>query len=71
MIRLIQFVNVDQEAVERVEVIFYYKIDLYDSMVNQLLTCIDGVEKLNNILVIGMTNRKDLLDPAILRQGRI
>lgn len=40
-------------------------------MVNQLLTCIDGVEKLNNILVIGMTNRKDLLDPAILRQGRI
>jgi vesicle-fusing ATPase len=33
-----------------------------DQVVNQLLTNIDGVEALNNILVIGMTNRKDLLD---------
>lgn len=31
---------------------------------------IDGVETLNNILVIGMTNRKDLIDPAVLRPGR-
>jgi len=31
---------------------------------------IDGVESLNNILVIGMTNRKDLLDEAIMRPGR-
>ena len=37
---------------------------------NQLLTNIDGVEALNNIVVIGMTNRKDLLDTAILRPGR-
>ena len=32
---------------------------------------IDGVDALNNILVIGMTNRKDLLDEALLRPGRL
>lgn len=32
---------------------------------------IDGVDSLNNILVIGMTNRKDLLDEALLRPGRL
>ncbi|KAK7848034.1 vesicle-fusing atpase, partial [Quercus suber] len=37
-----------------------------DSIVNQLLTKIDGVESLNNVLLIGMTNRKDLLDEALL-----
>lgn len=42
-----------------------------DQVVNQLLTNIDGVNSLNNILVIGMTNRKDLLDDAILRPGRL
>lgn len=31
----------------------------------------DGVDSLNNILVIGMTNRKDLIDEAILRPGRL
>lgn len=31
---------------------------------------IDGVEALNNVLLVGMTNRKDLLDEAILRPGR-
>lgn len=31
---------------------------------------IDGVDALNNVLVIGMTNRKDLIDEAILRPGR-
>lgn len=41
-----------------------------DNVVNQLLSVIDGVETLNNILVIGMTNRKDLIDPAVLRPGR-
>lgn len=35
---------------------------VYDLIVNQLLTCIDGINQLNNILVIGITNRKDLLD---------
>ena len=38
---------------------------------NQLLTNLDGVEALNNIVVIGMTNRKDLLDEAVLRPGRL
>ena len=42
-----------------------------DSAVNQLLTKIDGVESLNDIIVIGMTNRKDLIDEAILRPGRL
>ncbi len=31
---------------------------------------IDGVNSLNNVLVIGMTNRKDLIDEAVLRPGR-
>ncbi|OMO76433.1 hypothetical protein CCACVL1_15673 [Corchorus capsularis] len=39
---------------------------VHDSIVNQLLTKIDGVESLNNVLLIGMTNRKDLLDEALL-----
>lgn len=42
-----------------------------DSIVNQLLSKIDGVDALNNILIIGMTNRKDMIDEAILRPGRL
>ena len=42
-----------------------------DKVVNQLLTKMDGVDQLNNILVIGMTNRKDMIDEAILRPGRM
>ena len=42
-----------------------------DQAVNQLLTKIDGVDSLNDIIVIGMTNRKDLIDEAILRPGRL
>ena len=41
-----------------------------DQVVNQLLSKIDGVEALDNILVIGMTNRLDLIDDALLRPGR-
>ncbi|KAJ0688416.1 putative vesicle-fusing ATPase [Helianthus annuus] len=41
---------------------------VHDSIVNQLLTKIDGVEALNNVLLIGMTNRKDLLDEALMRR---
>ncbi|CAB10575.1 N-ethylmaleimide-sensitive fusion protein [Plasmodium falciparum NF54] len=41
-----------------------------DSVVNQLLSKIDGVNSLNNILLIGMTNRIDLIDEALLRPGR-
>lgn len=44
---------------------------VHDTLVNQLLTKIDGVDSLNNILLIGMTNRKDLLDEALLRPGRL
>jgi vesicle-fusing ATPase len=42
-----------------------------DSLVNQLLTLIDGVDSPKNILIIGMTNRKDLIDDALLRSGRL
>ena len=42
-----------------------------DSVVNQLLSKIDGVDALNNILIIGMTNRKDMIDEAIMRPGRL
>jgi len=42
-----------------------------DSVVNQLLSKLDGVEQLNNILLIGMTNRKDMIDDALLRAGRL
>lgn len=42
-----------------------------DTVVNQLLSKIDGVNSLNNILVIGMTNRKDMIDDALLRPGRL
>lgn len=41
-----------------------------DNVVNQLLAKMDGVDQLNNILVIGMTNRRDLIDIALLRPGR-
>lgn len=41
------------------------------SIVNQLLAKIDGVDSLNNILIIGMTNRKDMIDEAVIRPGRL
>lgn len=44
---------------------------VHDTVVNQLLSKIDGVESLNNILIIGMTNRKDMIDEAVLRPGRL
>lgn len=44
---------------------------VHDTVVNQLLTKIDGVDQLNNILVIGMTNRRDMIDEALLRPGRL
>ncbi|CAO1638881.1 unnamed protein product [Sympodiomycopsis kandeliae] len=42
-----------------------------DSVVNQLLSKMDGVDQLNNILLIGMTNRLDMIDEALLRPGRL
>jgi len=44
---------------------------VHDTVVNQLLAKIDGVEQLNNILLIGMTNRIDMIDEALLRPGRL
>ncbi len=41
-----------------------------DHVLNQLLAEMDGLEELQNVIVIGATNRPDLLDPAILRPGR-
>ena len=45
--------------------------DVESTIVPQLLAEIDGVEKLNNVIVIGASNREDLIDPAILRPGRL
>ncbi|WP_233548694.1 proteasome ATPase [Galactobacter valiniphilus] len=45
--------------------------DVETTIVPQLLAEIDGVEKLENVLVIGATNREDMLDPALLRPGRL
>ena len=41
-----------------------------NSIVNQLLAKMDGVERVNNVLVIGMTNHMNAMDPALLRPGR-
>ncbi|MFT4326018.1 MAG: CDC48 family AAA ATPase [Candidatus Woesearchaeota archaeon] len=41
-----------------------------ESVVNQLLTEIDGVEEMHDVVIIGATNRPDRLDPALLRPGR-
>lgn len=65
-----QFVG-KEGLIVHLQVIFFLNLDSKDAVVNQLLTNLDGVEALNNIIVIGMTNRKDLLDEAILRPGRL
>lgn len=44
--------------------------NITDSVVTMLLSKMDGVNSLDNIFIIGMTNRKELLDPALLRAGR-
>jgi proteasome-associated ATPase len=45
--------------------------DVENTIVPQLLSEIDGVESLNNVIVIGASNREDMIDPAILRPGRL
>ncbi|AKK03139.1 proteasome ATPase [Corynebacterium epidermidicanis] len=45
--------------------------DMETTVVPQLLAELDGVEKLSNVIVIGATNREELIDPAILRPGRL
>ncbi len=45
--------------------------DIESTIVPQFLAEIDGVEKLGNVIVIGASNRQDLIDPAVLRPGRL
>nr|WP_265446982.1 proteasome ATPase [Flexivirga meconopsidis] len=45
--------------------------DVETTIVPQLLAEIDGVERLENVIVIGASNREDMIDPAILRPGRL
>lgn len=45
--------------------------DVETTVVPQLLAEIDGVEQLSNVIVIGASNREDMIDPAILRPGRL
>lgn len=45
--------------------------DVESTIVPQLLAELDGVESLKNVIVIGASNREDLIDPAILRPGRL
>ncbi|WZJ73270.1 proteasome ATPase [Trueperella pyogenes] len=45
--------------------------DVETTVVPQLLAEIDGVEQLDNVIVIGASNREDMIDPAILRPGRL
>jgi proteasome-associated ATPase len=45
--------------------------DMESTIVPQLLAEIDGADKIQNVIIIGATNREDLIDPAILRPGRL
>lgn len=45
--------------------------DIENTVVPQLLTELDGIEGLDNVIVIGASNREDMIDPAILRPGRL
>jgi proteasome-associated ATPase len=45
--------------------------DIENTIVPQLLTELDGIEGLHNVIVIGASNREDMIDPAILRPGRL
>jgi proteasome-associated ATPase len=45
--------------------------DMEATVVAQFLSEIDGVESLKNVIVIGASNRQDLIDPAVLRPGRL
>ncbi len=45
--------------------------DMETTVVPQLLTELDGVENLTNVIIIGATNREELIDPALLRPGRL
>src|SRR2546425_3422567 len=79
------FVKAKEKASEDVPVIIFFdemdalfrtrgtgiSSDVETTIVPQLLAEIDGVEGLRNVIVIGASNRQDLIDPAILRPGRL
>ena len=79
------FIKAREKAAEGVPVVVFFdemdalfrtrgtgiSSDMETTIVPQLLTEIDGVERLTNVIVIGASNRQDLIDPAILRPGRL
>jgi len=79
------FVKAREKAAEDVPVVVFFdemdalfrtrgsgiSSDMETTIVPQLLAEIDGVEHLRNVIVIGASNRQDLIDPAILRPGRL
>jgi proteasome-associated ATPase len=79
------FVKAKEKAAEDVPVVIFFdemdalfrtrgtgiSSDVETTIVPQLLTELDGVESLRNVIVIGASNRQDLIDPAILRPGRL
>ena len=79
------FVKAREKAAEDVPVVVFFdemdalfrirgsgiSSDVESTIVPQLLVEIDGVEGLKNVIVIGASNRQDLIDPAILRPGRL
>src|SRR3989442_822244 len=79
------FIKAKEKAAEDVPVIVFFdemdalfrtrgtgiSSDMEATIVPQLLAEIDGVEPLKNVIVIGASNRQDLIDPAILRPGRL
>src|SRR5881296_1971496 len=79
------FIKAREKAAEDVPVIVFFdemdalfrtrgsgiSSDVETTIVPQLLAEIDGVEGLKNVIVIGASNRQDLIDPAILRPGRL
>src|SRR5712671_392776 len=79
------FVKAKEKAAEDVPVIVFFdemdalfrtrgtgiSSDVETTIVPQLLAEIDGVEHLKNVIVVGASNRQDLIDPAILRPGRL
>lgn len=68
-LHIIIFDEIDSIAKKRGVAMGQHHMD--DRLVNQLLTMIDGMKVLNNIFIIATTNRKELIDEALLREGRI
>src|SRR6266481_1159006 len=79
------FIKAREKAAEDVPVVVFFdemdalfrtrgsgiSSDVETTIVPQLLAEIDGVEHLRNVIVVGASNRQDLIDPAILRPGRL